>query len=75
LEKPAHTSYEIKFYWAFFRVGDARLGEDTVLDSGSRAPQLLLPAVLGDTYTGSTYLTCELPGEPRHRPFLKQRSC
>ena len=75
LEKPAHTAYEIKFYWAFFRVGDARLGEDTVLDYGSRAPQLLLPAVLGDTYTGSTYLTCELPGEPRHRPFLKQRSC
>jgi phage tail-like protein len=75
LEKPAHTAYEVKFYWAFFRVGDARLGQDTVLDQGSRAPQLLLPAVLGDTYTGSTYLSCALPGEPRRRPFLKQRSC
>jgi len=75
LEKPAHTTYQIKFYWAFFRLGDARLGEDTVLDSGSRAPQLLLPAVLGDTYAGSAYLSGELPGDPRHRPFLKQRSC
>ena len=75
LEKPAHTFYQIKFYWAFFRVGEARLGEDTVLDSGSRALQLLLPAVLGDTYTGSTYLARELPGEPRHRPFLQERSC
>ena len=75
LEKPAHTVYDIQFYWAFFRVGGARLGEDTVLDQGSRAAQVMLPAVLGDTYTGSTYLSCELPGEPRPRPFLKQRSC
>jgi hypothetical protein len=75
LEKPAHTAYDIKFYWAFFRVGDARLAQDTVLDQGSRALQLLLPAVLGDTYTGSAYLSSELPGEPRHRPFLKLRSC
>jgi len=74
LEKPAHATYEVKFYWAFFRVGDARLGDDTVLDQSSRATQLLLPAVLGDTYTGSTYLARQLPGEPRYRPFLK-RSC
>ncbi|HEY3836428.1 MAG TPA: hypothetical protein VGL72_07650, partial [Bryobacteraceae bacterium] len=75
LEKPAHASYDIKFYWAFFRIGQVRLGQDTILDQGSRALQLLLPAVLGDTYTGSAYLTCELPGERRHRPFLEQRSC
>jgi phage tail-like protein len=75
LEKPAHTTYEIKFYWAFFRVGDARLGEDSVLDRGSRAPQLFLPAVLGDTYAGSAFISRERPGEPRVRPFLKSRSC
>lgn len=71
LEKPAHTTYEIKFYWAFFRLGEARLGEDSVLDYGSRAPQLLQPALLGDTYVGSVYLT----RQPPERPFLKQGSC
>jgi phage tail-like protein len=75
LEKPAHSSYDIKFYWAFFRVGDARLGEDSVLDYGSRATQLLLPAVLGDAYVGSEYVTDHLPGDLRRRPFLQQRSC
>jgi Beta-galactosidase len=71
LEKPAHTSYNIKFFWAFFRLGDARLGQDSVLDSGSRAPQLMLPAQIGDTYLGSTYLS----RQPQPRPFLKQGSC
>lgn len=71
LEKPAHTSYDIKFFWAFFRLGDARLGQDSVLDSGSRAPQLMLPAQIGDTYLGSTYLS----RQPQPRPFLKQGSC
>jgi hypothetical protein len=70
LEKPAHTDYEIKFYWAFFRVGEARLGEDSVLDYGSRAPQLLQPVLLGDTYLGSAYLS----RQPQDRPFLKQGS-
>jgi hypothetical protein len=75
LEKPAHATYEIKFYWAFFRVGDARLGQDTVLDAGSRAPQLLSPVVLGDSYVGGGYLSRDLPGSPRERPFLKQGGC
>jgi phage tail-like protein len=74
LEKPAHTTYDIQFYWAFFRVGDARLGQDSVLDSGSRAPQLLGPAVLGSTYVGSTYLSRELPGSARSRAFLQPDS-
>jgi hypothetical protein len=74
LEKPAHTSYDIQFYWAFFRVGSARLGQDSVLDQGSRAPQLLPPAVLGQTYAGSGYLSQDLPGDRRRRPFL-QRTC
>lgn len=70
LEKPAHTLYELKFYWAFFRVGDARVGADTVLDTGSRAPQLLTPAVLGDAFAGSAYLSRAPRGSPRTRPFL-----
>jgi phage tail-like protein len=36
LEKPAHTSFAIKQYWAMFRVGEVRLGLDTVLGQGSR---------------------------------------
>ena len=36
LEKPAHTSFVIKQYWAMFRVGEVRLGLDTVLGQGSR---------------------------------------
>jgi phage tail-like protein len=75
LEKPAHTTFEIKFYWAFFRVGEARLAEDTVLDYGSRAPQLLRPIELGDSYTGSGYLSRQQPCQPRERQLFKPRSC
>jgi phage tail-like protein len=71
LEKPAHTTYDLKFYWAFFRVGEARLGTDSVLDQGSRATQLLQPILLGDSYIGNGYLAREVPGDPRSRPFLK----
>jgi len=71
LEKPAHTEFDIKFYWAFFRLGDTRLGKETVLDKSSRAPQLMLPALLGDTFIGSTYLSHNQPGQPRQRSVLK----
>lgn len=47
LEKPTHTVGEVKFYWAMFRVGEARLAMDTLVDLGSRAPDLMPPFILG----------------------------
>jgi phage tail-like protein len=57
LEKPAHTMFTVREYWAALRVGDARVGLDTVLDGGSR----LSPAVLDATTLAQSYLA---PGHP-----------
>ena len=56
LEKPAHTVFDVRYYWAFFRVGEARLGIDTQLGAGSRAPELIPPAVLGRAYLGASFV-------------------
>jgi phage tail-like protein len=61
LEKPAHTVFNVGLYWALFRVGEARLGLDTVLEAGSRAPDLLPPVVLGLDYVGESHLDRSLP--------------
>jgi phage tail-like protein len=42
IEKPAHTVVETRLYWAMFRVGEARLGTDTLLGRGSRFTALEL---------------------------------
>ncbi len=51
-EKPAHTEFEVKPYWALFRVGHARVGLDTIVDRGSRFHPLLLPGALGAVTLG-----------------------
>jgi hypothetical protein len=56
VQKPAHTICDVKFFWAAFRVGEARLGDDTLLASGSRVPELVESAVLGRDYVGSATL-------------------
>jgi phage tail-like protein len=56
LEKPAHTTFDVRFYWAFFRIGEARLGMDTQLGAGSRAPELVPEAVLGRAYVGASFV-------------------
>ena len=56
-EKPAHTQFEIRFYWNAFRVAEARLGEDTILDNSSRVPPLLL----GQNYIGESTLAANYP--------------
>ncbi len=70
LEKPAHTVFDIKLYWALFRVGEARLGEDTLLDVSSRAPQLLPPLVLGREYLAQSFLAPSHPQDVADRQTL-----
>jgi phage tail-like protein len=56
LEKPAHTAYSIKQYWALFRVGEIRLGIDTVLGQGGQfetfrlGQSALAEAALGEAF-------------------------
>ena len=66
LEKPAHTVFDVKFFWANFRVGEARLGSDTVLGLGGRDPALLpRETVLGESYLSESLISgpaLSLPG-------------
>jgi phage tail-like protein len=63
LEKPAHTIFDIRFYWAMNRVGEARLGLDSQIGAGSRAPELVPPAVLGRAWLGAGFV-----GGPQSSP-------
>jgi phage tail-like protein len=63
LQKPAHTRYVIKPYWALFRVGEARLGLDTFLDQGSRFVAL----TLGRQYLAESYLAPQPPWDAPDR--------
>jgi phage tail-like protein len=56
LEKPAHTVFDVRLYWALNRVGEARLGVDTLLGQGSRAPELIPHATLGRAYVGASFV-------------------
>ena len=70
LEKPAHTVFDVKFYWAIFRVGEARLQLDTLIQQGSRAPQLLPRMILGQGFLGGGYLAPPVPEDASNRLIL-----
>jgi hypothetical protein len=59
LEKPAHTVFDVRLYWALNRIGEARLGVDTLLGQGSRAPELIPYALLGRAYVGASFVAGE----------------
>ena len=62
LEKPAHTTFDVKFFWAMFRVGEARLGTDSVVGLGARDPAFLHQlAVAGQSYLGESFLHSTYP--------------
>lgn len=70
LEKPAHTSFEVKFYWAAFRLGEARLGTDTIVDRGSRMLYLTRPMILDHTYLAEGYLASRNPPDLADRQII-----
>ena len=70
LEKPAHTLYDVKFYWVMFRVGQVRLGIDTTVDRGSRAPELMPSMVLGQGFLSESHLAPRPPQDAVDRTIL-----
>lgn len=68
IEKPAHTVFDVRFYWAMNRVGEARIGQDTLIGAGSRAPELIPPAIVGQAYLGSNFV-----GGPQGRVERRER--
>jgi phage tail-like protein len=70
LEKPAHTTFDIRFFFAMNRIGEARLGLDTTLGQGSRAPELLPPAILGTAYLGESFIGPDGPPDSDGRRRL-----
>jgi hypothetical protein len=56
LEKPAHTTYDLRRFWDYFLVGQVRLGIDTVLGEDSRfAPIILGSGALAEGYLESAH--------------------
>lgn len=65
-EKPAHTDFDVKLYWALFQVGSARLGQDTIIGEGAR----YVAIVLGSTYIGQGVLDSSHPWNVKDRTLV-----
>ena len=62
-EKPAHTQFDVKLYWAIFRAGEARVGLETVLGPSSRFVAL----IVGRGVVAASYLEFVEPWNVRGR--------
>jgi phage tail-like protein len=53
IEKPAHATFDVKLYWGVFRVGEARVGLDTLVGKSSRSAALVLDrGLVGGAHLG-----------------------
>ena len=68
LEKPAHTIFNVQFYWAMNRIGEAQIGRDSQLGASSRAPELIPPVLLGRAWLGAGFVG----GPPSSPPATAQ---
>ncbi|HEX7027115.1 MAG TPA: beta-galactosidase, partial [Gammaproteobacteria bacterium] len=66
VEKPAHTSFDVKLFWALFQVGSARLGIDTIVGEGAR----YVGVVLGSTYLGQGVVQSSHPWDVKDRRLI-----
>ena len=60
-EAPAHCAFEVRLYASAFRVGGSRVGADTLLGLGSRAPDLYDETVLDGAFLGEAFLHARTP--------------
>lgn len=65
-EKPAHTAFTLRRFWALFRVGEARVGLDTALGAGGR----FTPITLDATALAEGYLEAAYPSNLSDRVVL-----
>src|SRR5262249_47422292 len=63
LEKPAHTFFDVGRYYDAFRIGETRLGLDTLLGQSSR----FVPMVLDRNYLSEGYLAAAPPMDASDR--------
>ena len=53
-----------------FRLGEVRLGFDTLIQRGSRAPELMTPMIVGQGYLVESYLAPSHPEDVTERWVL-----